>query len=83
MKANTAETYVIKRDNKNAPDWFHDEAAAGRIRLFYDEDEFTHLTVFTPVKTVRGNVGDVLVKTRNGISVLTKEQAKKYNVTGR
>ena len=83
MKANSAETYVLAKDNNKAPEWFFDETSAGRIRLFYEDDELLYATVFILGKTVRANIGDTILKTKNGISVLTKEQARKYKVSGR
>jgi len=80
---NKTQTYTLKSNNDNAPTWFHDEAAAGRIRMFYEDDEFQYATVFTPIKTITAKIGDVIMKTRNGVTVLTKEQARKYKVSGR
>ena len=83
MKANAAETYVLTKTNDKAPQWFYDETSAGRIRLFYEDDELTHASVFYLGKTMRANIGDTIMRTKNGISVLTKEQARKYKVSGR
>ena len=72
--------YTIQKNNEGAPEWFHNECAAGRIRLFYDGDYLEKVTVFTATKTVTGTIGDVIVKSRTGMNIIPKDKAKKYKV---
>lgn len=80
MVNNENKFYTIQKNNEGAPEWFHNECAAGRIRLFYDGEYLEKVTVFTPTKTVTGKIGDVIVKSRTGMNIIPKDKAKKYKV---
>lgn len=80
MVNNENKFYTIQKNNEDAPEWFHNECAAGRIRLFYDGEYLEKVTVFTTTKTVVGKIGDVIVKSRTGMNIIPKDKAKKYKV---
>lgn len=80
MVNNEMQFYAIQENNEKAPVWFHEECAAGRIRVFYDGEYVEKITVFTPTKTIVAKIGDVVAKSRNGLNVIPKDKAKKYKV---
>ena len=71
------ETYVL--GNKMVPNWLNAEAAAGRVKMTYNEDgEIENAKVISGVKSYIANVGDTIMKTKSGLVVIGKEKAKKY-----
>lgn len=71
--------YIVT--GNNYPAWVGDASRRGLVRVSVDEDgEFDKIVVETNTGRKFAKIGDVLVKTRTGISVLTGEQAKKYKV---
>lgn len=72
--------YVVGDGKK--PDWFIAESGSGRIRMTYDDDEFQYASVSTVGGVKKALEGDVIVKQKSGLSVLTREQAIKFKLIG-
>ena len=66
------------------PDWFNEEVGKGRARINYDNDgKLKNITLFTVSKQITANIGDVIVKTNTGMSLIPDEKAVKYRIKGR
>ena len=73
------EHYVVT--GQNYPVWLNNAARNGLAKTITDIDgNFSHIIVTTPSGKKTANVGDVIVKTHSGCSVLTGEQARKYKL---
>lgn len=74
------ERYVVT--GFNYPEWFKNGSGKGLLRVINDDEgNFLHILVETPTGRKIAKKGDVVVKTKSGYSVLTKEQAEKFKVT--
>lgn len=63
------------------PDWFNAEAAIGRARVNQDESgNLVNITLFTVSKQIIANIGDVIVKTNTGLTLIPQKKAIKYRV---
>lgn len=64
------------------PSWFNTEASIGRARVNYDEEgNLVNITLFTVSKQIVAEIGDVIVKTNTGLSLIPQKKAIKYKVT--
>jgi len=76
------ERYIVT--GNNIPAWLNDYANKGIVRVIVDEDgEFEKIQLELPTGRKFAKYGDVILKERNGLCVLTGEQAKKYKVIPR
>lgn len=64
--------FVFSREK--VPDWFDAQINKGRAKIEYDPDtqEVVGATLFTPTKTINAVVGDTIVISRSGMSVMPK-----------
>lgn len=64
----------------NFPEWFNKELTKGRGHINTDPDTgmVTGVTIFTVAGTLKGKNGDVVLKTRNGMTVIPASKAKTY-----
>lgn len=64
--------FVFGREK--VPDWFDVQINKGRAKIEYDPDtqEVIGATLFTPTKTINVAVGDTIVISRSGMSVMPK-----------
>lgn len=75
MLRNSAKRFVVS--DVAVPDWLEEQAHKGRIKLCYNEDEeLVGATVFGPTKTTIAKVGDTIVLSKSGLSVLPRTTAK-------
>lgn len=72
--------YVVGDGKK--PDWFIAESGSGRIKMVYDDGDFLYASVSTVGGVKKALEGDVIVKQKSGLSVLTREQAIKFKLIG-
>ena len=64
-----------------APEWFDNEANAGRIKMIYNEDEeLIGAQILSGTKTYEAKVGDSIINTKYGVAVIPQEKAKAYGV---
>ena len=78
MSKDKIDVYIVGDGRK--PDWLDSESAGGRIRMVYDDGELLHASVSTVGGVKKAKAGDVIVKQKSGLSVLTAEQARKYKL---
>lgn len=67
--------YVIGVD-KNIPDWVKESCKNGRIKFNYEDEELIDVTINIQNKTIKCFTGDVIVNSKNGISVIDKKVSK-------
>lgn len=64
-----------------APDWFNKEANAGRVKVLYDEDdEILGAQIISGMKVYEVRIGDTVLYSKYGLSVVPKEKAKKFGL---
>lgn len=64
-----------------APEWFNNEANAGRVKLIYDEDDqLIGAQILSGVKVYDALIGDSILNSKYGLAVIPKEKAKQYGV---
>lgn len=77
--SNTVETYVI--GNGNIPDWIKGYMANGIVQKIEDDYAGTYyFRINSPTGVKKGNIGDVLVRTRSGVSLVPAEKAEKFKM---
>lgn len=66
--------------NGNFPNWFNNELLKGRGKVNRDlyTNDVTSVTIYTVGGTLNAMVGDVIMKTRNGMTVIPAEKARQY-----
>lgn len=74
--------YVLTDEGKDFPDWLINETSLGRAKVKRDEEtnEIEGMTIISGTKTYLANVGDLIMKTKSGIVVVPKSEAKKYDL---
>lgn len=76
------ERYIVT--GNNIPAWLRDYMNKGIVRVVKNEDEeFEKIQLELPTGRKFAMYGDVILKERSGLCVLTGEQAKKYKVIPR
>lgn len=61
------------------PQWFNEQAAKGRVRIQTDLDtgEIVGAILYTATRTIHANVGDTILLSRAGLSIVTAEESEK------
>ena len=74
--AGVTRRFVFGREK--VPDWFDAQINKGRAKIKYDPDtqEVVGATLFTPTKTINVVVGDTIMISRSGMSVMSKVNEK-------
>lgn len=73
----TIETFVI--GSGKVPDWINGFMSNGIIQRIENDDE-TFYRINTPVGIKKAFVGDVLVRTKSGVSLVPADKAEKYKM---
>lgn len=70
--AGVTRRFVFGREK--VPEWFNEQINKGRAKIEYDPDtqEVVGATLFTPTRTINVVVGDTIVISRSGMSVMSK-----------
>ena len=70
-------SFIIGKEK--IPTWFNDEVSKCRAKINYDEDGgLTNVIIYSPTKQLFANEGDTIMLLKSGLTVIKKEQAKKY-----
>lgn len=73
MKDVRSLSYVLKEEMKDMPEWLKSSAKAGRVKKIYVDDEFVGVKVLSGTKSYEAKVGDVIMLTKSGLTVISKE----------
>ena len=73
----TIETFVI--GSGRVPDWINGFMLNGIIQKIENDDEVFY-RINTPVGVKRANIGDVLVRTKSGVSLVPADKAEKFKM---
>lgn len=72
---------TVSRSASNFPDWFKEQAAAGRIKINLDDDgHVDSMVVFSPTGRSVAQVGDVIMLMKSGLAVISEEKAQRYKI---
>ncbi|MBO7695431.1 MAG: hypothetical protein J6T10_22630 [Methanobrevibacter sp.] len=72
-------SFVFGKDK--TPIWFNDVCKTGKAKINYgEENEIISATLYSPSGSKVVNIGDSIVYTNSGLSVIPQEKAKKYGI---
>lgn len=75
--SNTVETFIL--GSGGIPDWVMSYMSNGVIQKIENEDG-VYYRINSPVGVKKAQVGDVIVKTRSGVSLVPADKAEKYKM---
>lgn len=72
------EIYIVGDGKK--PEWLVAETNGGRIKMVFEDDELLYAVVNTAGGVKKAQVGDVILKQKTGLAVVSKEKAVKFKL---
>lgn len=72
------EIYIVGDGKK--PEWLVAETNGGRIKMVFEDDELLYAIVNTAGGIKKAQVGDVILKQKTGLAVVSKEKAVKFKL---
>lgn len=72
------EVYIVGDGKK--PEWLVAETNGGRIKMVFEDDELLYAVVNTAGGIKKAFVGDVILKQKTGLAVVSKEKAVKFRL---
>lgn len=73
------QTYII--GSGKIPDWINGFMSNGIIQRIENDDDEVYYRINTPVGIKKAYNGDVLVRTKSGVSLVPADKAEKYKMT--
>ena len=74
---NTIETYIV--GSGKVPDWVNGFMTSGIVQRIENDDE-TYYRINSPVGIKKAYDGDVLVRTKSGVSLVPADKAEKFKM---
>lgn len=62
------------------PEWVNEDTKTGKIRFNFEDDELLNVLVSVRSKIVVGKIGDVILKSKGGLFVVSGEKADEYKI---
>ena len=62
------------------PSWFDESLKMGKAKVNYYNDELVNIVIIANSKEIVANIGDVIIKTNSGLSLIPRDKAIKYKL---